>query len=340
MEPLLAMVVILALAALAGAGCQAVAAARDFRRHPPPGRLVNLGSHRLHLLGMGEGAPAVVMDSGLPGSVLSWCWVQPEIAKFTRACSYDRAGLGWSDAGPMPRTADRIAEELHRLLGRAGVPSPYVLVGHSFGGLTVRLFAARYPEEVAGMVLIDPIGSGEWRAPDSRQKRELRGGARLCRRGEWLARLGIARGISVLVRLGALRAVRFAVSLVSSGALGETESMLGPLEKLPRELRSVVPLFWLQPKFYRALASQIESLPESAAQAAEASAGPWPVLVLSSGRTEPRRRVEQEALAGSSPQGRHVVVPASGHWIQLDRPEAVVAAVREVVEAARRRAPR
>jgi pimeloyl-ACP methyl ester carboxylesterase len=340
MEPLLAIVVIVALAALAGAGYQAAAAARDFRRHPPPGRLVDLGSHRLHFVAMGEGAPAVVMEAGLPGSVLSWCWVQPEIAKFTRACSYDRAGLGWSDAGPMPRTAGRIAEELHRLLGRAGVPPPYVLVGHSFGGLTVRLFAARYPGEVAGMVLVDPIGPGEWLAPDGRQKRELRGGARLCRRGAWLARLGIARGISVLVRLGALRAVRFSVSLASSGALGETESMLGPLEKLPRELRSIVPLFWLQPKFYRALASQIESLPESAAQAAGASAGSWPMIVLSSAQVEPRRRVEQQALAGSSPQGSYVVVPASGHWIQLDRPEAVVAAVREVVEAARRMAPR
>jgi pimeloyl-ACP methyl ester carboxylesterase len=340
MEALLAMVVIFVFVTLAGAGYQAVAAARDFRRHPPPGRLIDLGSHRLHLLAMGEGSPAVVMDSGLPGSVLSWRWVQPEIAKFTCACSYDRAGLGWSDAGPMPRIAGRIVEELHRLLERAGVPPPYVLVGHSFGGLTVRLFAARYPGEVAGMVLVDPIGPGEWLAPDSRQKRELLSGARLCRRGEWLARLGVARGISLLVRRGALRAVRFSVSLVSSGALGQPDSMLGPLEKLPRELRSIVPLFWLQPKFYRALASQIESLPESAAQVAGASQGACPLVVLSSGHAEPRRRAEQEALANSSPQGRHIVVPASGHWIQLDRPEAVVAAVREVVEAARGAAPR
>jgi len=310
----------------------------DFRRHPPPGRLVDLGSHRLHIFATGEGSPAVVMDSGLPGSVLSWCCVQPEVAKFTQACSYDRAGLGWSDAGPLPRTAEHIVEELHALLKRAGIPPPYVLVGHSFSGLTARLFAARYPEEVAGMVLVDPIGPDEWLFPTEEQKRELRGAARLCRRGEWLARLGIARWISLLVRLGA---VRLAVIFVSSGALRGTESMLAPLEKLPREFRSIVLLFWRQPKFYRALASQIESLRESAEQVARAGVkASWPMVVFSSRHTEPHRRTEQEALAKSSPQGKHVVVAASGHWIQLDQPEAVAAAIREVVEAAREAARR
>jgi len=335
MEPLLIILVIFLIAGLAGPAYQAVASVNDFRRHPPPGRLVDLGSHRLHLLTMGEGSPTVVMESGLPGTVLSWRWVQPEVAKFTRACSYDRAGLGWSDAGPLPRTADRIAEELHRLLERAGVSPPYVLVGHSFGGLTIRCFAARYPAEVAGLVLVDPIGPAEWLVPTEKQKRELLAATRLCRRGEWLARLGVARSISLLVRFGALRAARLSASLVSSGALGDADSMLGPLEKLPRELRSVVSLFWLQPRFYRTLASQIESLSESAAQVTGAGRESWPFVVLSSGRTEPRRRAEQEALAGSSPRGKFVSVPASGHWIQLDRPDTVVAAIREVVEAAR-----
>jgi pimeloyl-ACP methyl ester carboxylesterase len=341
METLLVVVVFVALLLLFGVAWQAVAGRSDFRQHPPPGRLVDLGSHRLHILAMGEGSPAVVMDSGLPGSVLSWWRVQPEIAKFTCAVSYDRAGLGWSDAGPLPRTAERIARELHALLERAAVAPPYVLVGHSFGGLTMRLFAARYPKEIAGVVLVDPIGPREWLFPTEKQKRELRGGARLCRRGAWLARLGVARWIALLVRLGALGAVRFAVGFVSSGALRETASTISPLEKLPHELRSIVPLFWLQPRFYQVLASQIESLRESAEQVAAAGAsGSWPMVVLSSGRTEPRRRSEQEALAKSLPRGRHAVVAAAGHWIQLDEPEAIAAAIREVVQAARAAAPR
>jgi pimeloyl-ACP methyl ester carboxylesterase len=340
METLLAVVAIVALILLCGAAWQASGGHADFRRHPPPGRLVELGSHRLHILAMGEGSPAVVMESGLPGSVLSWCRVQPEVAQFARAVSYDRAGLGWSDAGPQPRTAARIVDELHALLERARIPPPYVLVGHSFGGLTMRLFAARYPEETAGMVLVDPIGPREWLFPTEKQQAELRGGSKLCRRGEWLARLGVARWIGLLVSLGAFRAVRLAVALVSSNALSETGSMLAPLEKLPPELRSIVPLFWLQPKFYRALSSQIESLRESAEQVAAAgAAGSWPVVVLSSGRTEPRRWSEQEALAKTFPQGKHVVVSGSGHWIQLDESQAVAAAIREVVGAARQAAP-
>ncbi len=342
MEALFVTGAIVALLLLSSAAWQALAGRADFRRHPPPGRLVDLGSHRLHILAMGEGSPAVVMDSGLPGSVLSWCRVQPEVARFARAVSYDRAGLGWSDAGPLPRTAARIVEELHALLERARIPPPYVLVGHSFGGLTMRLFAARYPREMDGMVLVDPIGPREWLFPTAEQKAEVRGGARLCRRGAWLARLGVARWIGLLVRLGALRAVRVAVAVVSSQALGETGSMLAPLEKLPPELRAIVPLFWLQPKFYRALSSQMESLRASAEQVAAAAgaAGSWPVVVLSSGSAPPRRRSEQEMLVKSSLQGKHVMVASSGHWIQLDEPQAVVAAIRAVIEAARDAASR
>lgn len=130
-------------------------------RPPPPGRLIDLGTHRLHLRCEGDGTPAVVFEAALGASSLSWILVQPAVARVTRACSYDRAGFGWSEPGPPPRTAGRLAAELYALLDRAGVPGPYILVGHSFGGLVARLFAARHADEVAGMILIEPA-SGHW----------------------------------------------------------------------------------------------------------------------------------------------------------------------------------
>ena len=108
---LVAFTVVVALLVLAGLVFQQIGSARDARRFPPPGRLVDVGVHRLHIYCTGSGTPAVVMDSGFPGTSLSWTFVQPEVAKFTCACSYDRAGLGWSDAGPMPRTSRWTATE-------------------------------------------------------------------------------------------------------------------------------------------------------------------------------------------------------------------------------------
>ena len=113
------------------------------RSAPPPGRLVSVGNHRLHIRCDGDGSPTVIFDAALGGSSLSWSLVHPSIARITRACSYDRAGFGWSEAGPLPRTAGRIADELHTLLRVAAVPAPYVLVGHSFGGLVTRLYTHR-----------------------------------------------------------------------------------------------------------------------------------------------------------------------------------------------------
>jgi pimeloyl-ACP methyl ester carboxylesterase len=139
---------------------------RTVPRTPPvPGRLVSLGSHRLHVHCLGDGSPVVVFDAALGGSSLSWTFIQPAVAAFTTACTYDRAGFGWSDAGPMPRTAGRIAAELHALLRAAEVPPPYVLVGHSFGGLSIRAYASSYPEDVAGLVFVDPAHPEDWREP-------------------------------------------------------------------------------------------------------------------------------------------------------------------------------
>src|SRR5919107_3161482 len=141
---------------LAGVVFQFVMTRIDALRYPAPGELVDVGGYSLHLYCTGEpGAPAVVMDSGLGGTVLDWQLVQPEVAKFARVCTYDRAGMGWSERGAQPRTSQQFVQELHALLTNAGVEGPYVLVGQSLGGVNVQLYASQYPDEVAGMVLVD-----------------------------------------------------------------------------------------------------------------------------------------------------------------------------------------
>ena len=125
----------------------------------PPGRLVEVGGGsgiNMHVYCTGEGSPTVVLDAGLNGGTMSWARVQEQLSQHTRACSYDRAGMGWSEEGPKPRTFMRIADELHMLLQAAGEQGPYVLVGHSVGAHTVRLFEQKYPVDVAGIVLVDP----------------------------------------------------------------------------------------------------------------------------------------------------------------------------------------
>src|SRR5437588_5210224 len=140
---------------LLGLSYQALASAVDASHYPPPGKLVDIGGYRLHINCTGTGSPTVILDAGLGETSLDWSKVQPAVARFTRVCSYDRAGYGWSDTGPGPRTSQQIVQELHLLLMHAQISGPYLLVGHSLGGLNMRLYAYRYPAEVAGMVLLD-----------------------------------------------------------------------------------------------------------------------------------------------------------------------------------------
>ncbi len=146
---------VLAVTVAAGATYEAIAGAGDASAYRPTGRLVDVGGYDLHLDCRGRGAPAVVMDAGLGGSSLDWALVQPDLARTTQVCTYDRAGMGWSDPGPQPRSPAHLAEELNVLLHNAGVPGPYVLVGHSLAGKTIRMFASAHPDDEAGMVLGD-----------------------------------------------------------------------------------------------------------------------------------------------------------------------------------------
>ena len=149
--PVLAVLMI----ASVGGGYQTVRESLDARAYPPPGQLIDVGGHRLHLYCTGTGSPTVVLEPGHGAWTSDFGWVTPAVARDTRVCVYDRAGRGWSDATDGPQDGAHIAEDLHTLLERAQVPGPYVLAGHSFGGLYVQSFAAQFPDQVAGIVLLD-----------------------------------------------------------------------------------------------------------------------------------------------------------------------------------------
>src|SRR6266550_2848192 len=151
---------------LTGAIHEQVAERRDRERLPQIGRSVDIGGRSLNIYCSGEGRPAVIFDSGNGDPGYVWADIQPEIAKLTRACWFDRAGEGWSDIGPFPRTSAAMSTDLHKLLHRAGIPAPYILVGHSLGGMTIRVYNGMYPTDVAGAVLVDAAhGDEATRAP-------------------------------------------------------------------------------------------------------------------------------------------------------------------------------
>jgi pimeloyl-ACP methyl ester carboxylesterase len=267
---------------------------------------------------------------------MSWTYVQPAVADFTRACAYDRAGFGPSERGPLPRTAGRLADELHAMLLSSGEPPPYVLVGHSFGGLVTRVFAARHPDLTAGLVLVDPAHPEDWVAPAPKEQERIDRGVALCRQGFWACRLGVAPLVSALVGAGAIGAARTVVNAFTRGGLGgDTDWLLAPLWKLPPAARRRLRAYWTRAAFFEALGSQIESISTSAAETLEFSAegyGDLPLVTISLSNPDDHRVRHQEALARRSTRGRHVVASNSGHWIPLDEPSIVIAEIRKVVE--------
>jgi pimeloyl-ACP methyl ester carboxylesterase len=317
-----------------GAAYQLLGTRRDLRRHPPPGRLIDLGTHRLHLLETGGSGPTVLLEAGLMSTVLSWSEIQRELSRAFRVVSYDRAGLGWSEAGPMPRTAERIVSELHELLQRAKIPPPYLLVGHSFGGLTMPLFAARYPAEVLGMVLVDPVAPVEWNPPPERDGKQIRVGATVCRRAAILARLGIIRFVAWLVTSGLKKPANALVRLISREAPAESGSVSSPwFAALPANEKAMAAIFWVQAKFAVTIASQLENLPVSARSVADAGVFCEKKVVLLSARTASEaRRTAHAAIAAGLPRGEHLVAQHSNHWIMQEEPSLVIRAIQEVAQ--------
>jgi pimeloyl-ACP methyl ester carboxylesterase len=300
-----------ALLAASGAAYQAIGHALDVRRSPESGRLVDIGGRRMQLYCIGQGSPTVILEAGIGGLLSSWRTVQPAVAAFARVCAYDRAGYGASDAGPMPRTSAAIAEDLHELLRRAGERPPYVLVGHSFGGYNVRVFNGLYPDEVAGIVLVDAphedqfrILPAAWNAAADALRRRY--GAQ-------------ARWAPLYIGLGIARA-----QLHLQHADAET-------------------FLILQSNYLRARASEMASMPVSAAQSrAAGGVAEKPLVVLTAGRSlDPASQIiwaddVQPRLVRLSARGRQIVIADSSHDMPSDRPDAIVEAVRELADPERR----
>lgn len=240
---------------------QPIATAIDAHRYPAPGRLIDMGGYRLHIQCEGLGGPTVVLEAGLGGSSLDWSLVQADLAKETRVCVYDRAGYGWSEPGPLPRTSARSAEELHTLLIRAGEPGPYVLAAHALGGLNARVFAGTYPRETAGLVLIDPPGDKTAPSATGTEPEAQDRAARIDQVVAWLSRLSIHRVPAVA---DALPAVPDDIA-----------------KKLPEPLRPEYRAISSTSRYFDALAAETAALPESQAQAHAAALPPeLPLYVL------------------------------------------------------------
>jgi len=300
---------------LAGFIFETIASKSDMERYPPPGKRVDVGGYKLHLYCTGQrrdGVPTVVLEAGHGLGGAAWGLVQPQVAGFARVCSYDRAGYVWSDPGPLPRTSRQIAAELHALLSAAGEGGPYVLVGHSFGGHTVRLYADEHPSDVVGMVLVD-VRLADVRDPVLKQEFEASGNL-----------------LSALMALGS----RFGVPrLASKGLLSATG--LARLPDYPIVLAMNV-------KHMGAADAESRVMAESDAQVrATGSLGDMPLIVLRHGvpgmwKSEQAERAFQQelaALASLSTNGQSIVAEQSGHLVMVDQPEAIVAAIRQVLQA-------
>jgi pimeloyl-ACP methyl ester carboxylesterase len=276
----------------------------------------------------------VLLESGIAASSLSWTVVQPEIATFTRVCAYDRAGLAWSDAPSCPRTFDRIVDELAAVLAHVAGDDRCVLVGHSFGSFVVRAYAARRPERVAGLVLVDP--PTEWLTMTEQRARMLWGGRHLSRIGGLLARLGVVRACLALLTGGAPGAPRRFVRIFGPTAVRTLERLVGEVRKLPPDVHPIVQALWCQPKCFHAMADHLMALERDGASMAMCiPPRELPVVVISSGDQPPEQIAAHRALAESSFAGRHVTAVRSGHWVQFDEPEVIVSVVREMVESQR-----
>jgi pimeloyl-ACP methyl ester carboxylesterase len=324
-----------AVLALLGIVYQQLGLRGDAKRCPPPGRLIDVGGCRLHLHEIGSGWPTVILESGISASSLNWRIVQYGVAKFARVCSYDRAGLGWSELTDEPCTPASLAAQLHRLLQSAKVPGPYILVGHSFGGLIVRAFAKQFCDEVAGIILVDPLDPAEWTPLSDVQRRTIRHGVRLSRRGALAAKVGIVRCCLNLLLAGNRLLPRIAAKAWSGRASSVTGRIASQVEKMPAETWPLVASHWKQPKCFEGMARHFDCLAQSLREMADAPPISLPVTMLVGGQNE--HPVDPQLYAKRvSRETKLVVAEKSGHWIQLDEPELVIESIREVVESVRK----
>lgn len=310
------------------------------RVYPPPGTLIDVGGWRLHLNCTGKSernTPTVVLEAGSGDFSVDWQLVQPEVARFSRVCSYDRAGSGWSDLGPRPRTMKQVAYELHTALQKAGEKGPFVLVGHSLGGLIVRVYVADYPEEVTGVVLVDGTSDDTVILLNHKRVR-LRENAQ----GRTLPAI---RTTITAAEKALSEEERQLAQLAESNMYGGKKEEIGapairaPYDRLPTALQAERLWVLTQPRYYMADSYPLLSEEFAALYAMrkeqEYSLGDRPLVVLLRKPVDENKKVEFTALSRNS---KLIVAEHSGHHIHLDEPAIVTGAIKEAVEAAQRHA--
>lgn len=302
----------LLVAATAGAASavyQRAADVRDRRRFPPPGRLVPVGGdRRLHLYEVGEGTPAVVIVPALNGNILEWLHIVRELRPDTRVCVYDRAGIGWSDPPPPGRlTIPAMAADLYALLEASGVAPPYIVAGHSLGGVVARRFAADYPKQVCGLVLVDSSHDDQatrlpWRqGAGANLEFALRRQARILGARRLAAALGLAPDLAASVAVEAPPEYAAAARAINLSTLSRRTTVAEML--LAARHRNQPP--------------DLGSLPLTVLTSATTTLAVWPQL--------------QAELAATSTASQHVHARHAGHNIHIDEPEAVVRAIRDMI---------
>lgn len=307
----------------------------DFAVYAQPQRLVRLkDGRRMNLHCTGAGSPTVILEGGWSTTTIWWRDIQAALSPHTRVCSYDRAGYGFSDAGPMPRTASAIASDLHALLTAAKVRGPYVLVAHSLGGLDVRLFADKHPGKVAGMVLIDPTVEHQV--------------ARLAK-----ASTGYGEQMNGFVSAVTACAKGVIDGTIKADMPASRICISPPSKSLPASINAARRAEQLTAAYQRTAMSELTSLDASAREldASRRSYGRMPLIVLTAEKanTDPSLSAEEQAaldkaawdlhaeVAGRSSRGQHRLVKGASHFIPKDEPKLTVDTILELVEATRKR---
>lgn len=311
------LITLIFLAGVWGAG--ALIKSNLMERYQAPGQMIDVGGYQMHIFCTGQGNPTILLASGLDDFSIFCLQVQPEISKSTRVCSYDRAGLGWSEPSPNSRTSEIMVEELHTLLVNANIDAPYVMVGHSFGGALMRLYTHNYPEEVVGLVLVDA-------APDDL----------FIRIPSWRNAIN-----------GKLGLYHTLVPMSSFGLLAFTPGSI-PNRGMPTNVLAQYRAIAVSTSYFQTGVAENEEFENNLAEvrAEHVNLGDLPLIVVSRGYWDPMpgfsevenqqawqmwQEMQIELLSLSS-NSRQIVATESEHNIQLHQPELVIDAIREVVD--------
>jgi pimeloyl-ACP methyl ester carboxylesterase len=294
------------------------------KQYPAPGRLVDVGGYKMHINCTGQGSPTVILEAGQGDYSISWAFVQPEVARFTRVCSYDRAGYGWSEPSPNPITPIAEMAELNTLLANADIQGPYVLVGHSLGGMLMRVYAHNYPDEVAGMVLVDSLHEERFvRYPEL-----------------------------IKLNLDAVGQFRLFALMSSTGILALAPQSI-PNRGFPDETLAQYRATLATTRYFETHLAEINGMEKRSAEVRDlqiTTLENLPLIVLSAGHGDAiasfsdaenqqyweELQAEQSELTALSPEAKQIIAEQSGHDIQLDQPDLVIDAVREMVDAIRK----